>query len=110
MPIDYRHYPPNWKAEIRPRIMARAANRCECLGECGLHRHWRCQEFDGRKARFARGKIVLTVAHRDHDPMNCDPENLRAYCQRCHLRYDQVHHMRKRRPPQPELALEDRYV
>lgn len=24
MPIDYKNYPPNWKTEIRPRIMARA--------------------------------------------------------------------------------------
>lgn len=36
--------------------------------------------------------IVLTVAHLDHDPRNCDPTNLKALCQRCHLRYDTVHH------------------
>jgi hypothetical protein len=36
--------------------------------------------------------IVLTVAHLDHDPRNCDLANLRALCQQCHLRYDQVHH------------------
>lgn len=29
MPIDYKQYPPNWKSEIRPAIMARAGNRCE---------------------------------------------------------------------------------
>ena len=33
--------------------------------------------------------IVLTVAHIDDpDPMNCDPENLRLLCQRCHNRHD----------------------
>jgi hypothetical protein len=37
-------------------------------------------------------KIVLTIAHLDHTPENCDPENLRAWCQRCHLRYDAAHH------------------
>jgi 5-methylcytosine-specific restriction endonuclease McrA len=33
-------------------------------------------------------KIVLTVAHLDHQPENCDPSNLRAWCQRCHNAYD----------------------
>lgn len=36
--------------------------------------------------------VVLTVAHLDHTPENCDPSNLRAWCQRCHLRYDAQHH------------------
>lgn len=36
--------------------------------------------------------IVLTVAHFDHDPTNCDPSNLRAWCQRHHLAYDHQHH------------------
>lgn len=31
---------------------------------------------------------VLTVAHLDHTPENCAPENLRAWCQRCHNAYD----------------------
>lgn len=33
-------------------------------------------------------EIVLTIAHLDHIPENCDPSNLRALCQRCHLTYD----------------------
>ncbi|MES1977541.1 MAG: hypothetical protein V4451_05860 [Pseudomonadota bacterium] len=37
-------------------------------------------------------KIVLTIAHLDHTPENCDPANLRAWCQRHHLAYDQAHH------------------
>lgn len=36
--------------------------------------------------------IVLTVAHLDHTPENCAPENLRAWCQRHHLAYDAHHH------------------
>jgi hypothetical protein len=36
-------------------------------------------------------RIVLTVAHLDHTPENCDPSNLRAWCQRCHNRYDAAH-------------------
>ena len=37
--------------------------------------------------------IVLTVAHLDHQPENCDRTNLRAFCQRHHLAYDQPHHL-----------------
>lgn len=37
-------------------------------------------------------QIVLTVAHLDHQPENCDDANLRAWCQRHHLAYDAEHH------------------
>lgn len=36
--------------------------------------------------------VVLTVAHLDHQPENCDPANLAAMCQRHHLAYDAQHH------------------
>lgn len=36
----------------------------------------------------AEVKVVLTVAHLDHQPENCAPDNLRAWCQRCHNAYD----------------------
>lgn len=36
--------------------------------------------------------IVLTVAHLNHDPTDCRPENLAAMCQRHHLAYDHHHH------------------
>ncbi len=32
--------------------------------------------------------IVMTTAHLDHDPTNCEDENLAWLCQRCHNRYD----------------------
>lgn len=32
--------------------------------------------------------IVLTVAHLDHTPENCDDANLLHMCQGCHNRYD----------------------
>ncbi|NET35453.1 MAG: hypothetical protein F6K19_26090, partial [Cyanothece sp. SIO1E1] len=38
--------------------------------------------------RSSAGRYVLTVAHLDHQPANCDPDNLRAWCSVCHLRYD----------------------
>lgn len=42
-------------------------------------------------------EIVLTIAHLNHQPEDCRPENLKAMCQRCHLRYDQKHHFESRR-------------
>lgn len=96
-PSEAARYPKDWKA-ISARIKARANGRCECHGECGLHRTTpgprRCGETHGSRARWAKGKIVLTVAHLDHNPENCADTNLRAMCQRCHLRYDQSHHQR----------------
>ncbi|MCZ0985370.1 hypothetical protein [Streptomyces diastatochromogenes] len=38
----------------------------------------------------------MTTAHLDHAPENCDPTNLKAMCQGCHLHYDQDHHARTR--------------
>ena len=32
MPCDYSLYPKNWRSEIRPRILARAGNKCEVCG------------------------------------------------------------------------------
>jgi hypothetical protein len=50
-------------------------------------------ESDGRDADGNRWfVIVLTVAHLDHDPRNCDLSNLKALCQWCHLHYDRQHH------------------
>lgn len=33
-------------------------------------------------------RFTLTVAHLDHDPANCDHDNLKALCAPCHRRYD----------------------
>lgn len=85
---DYGDYPPDWKAISKRIRFERAAGRCECHGECGIHPGHRCTEKNGDKAQFANGKVVLTVAHLDHDSTNSDEMNLRAMCQRCHLAYD----------------------
>jgi hypothetical protein len=91
--IENRHrYPKNWP-EIRARIRERSGGRCECTGQCGLHRGKRCIERNGEPAIYARGKVVLTVAHfPDHAPENCADENLIHACNRCHLRMDRQHH------------------
>ena len=111
-PSQRARYPSDWQA-ISLRIRARSGGRCECVGECGLHppnpEPRRCVERNGEKATYARGKIVLTVAHRNHVPEDVRDENLAAFCQRCHLRYDVDHHRataaetRFRRSPQLRL-------
>lgn len=54
-------------------------------------------ELHGEPAKWAKGNVVLTVAHLNHTPEDCRPENLKAMCQRCHLRYDHDHHQRNAR-------------
>ncbi len=92
-PENKNKYPKNWK-EISNRIrFERAKGQCECAGECGLHTtSGRCTERHGDAAKFAKGKVILTVAHLNHDETDCREENLKAMCQRCHLRYDKEHH------------------
>ena len=97
-PENRDRYPKNWKSEIVPRIRARSANRCECTGQCGIghtgsSHFWslgdRCGKYNGMPIDDIEGpKIVLTVAHLDHQPENCADDNLLHMCQRCHNRYD----------------------
>ena len=78
-PENKARYPKDWK-EIRKSILARANNRCEF---CGVPNY---------SIRENGTKVVLTIAHLDHTPENCNPDNLRALCQKCHLTYDAKHH------------------
>jgi len=91
-PENRSKYPVNWR-EISDAIrFDRAGSRCECAGECGLHNGKRCTEKHGKPAQYAKGRVILTVAHLNHDEVDCRPENLKAMCQRCHLRYDRELH------------------
>lgn len=60
-------YPAEWKSLSWMIRYERAQGRCECTGECGLHRTHpgprRCEEMDQRPAKWAKGTVVLTVAH-----------------------------------------------
>lgn len=74
-------YPTNWK-EISKRIrFERAKNKCEFCGAENYKPH-----------PITGSKVVLTVAHLDHNPRNCNEDNLKALCQKCHLGYDAKHH------------------
>jgi predicted DNA-binding WGR domain protein len=108
MPIDRALYPPDWPAISRRIRGERAAGRCECEGECERDHGGRCDELNHTPARAFKGRVVLTVAHLNHTPMDVREDNLRAYCQACHLRYDRRLHAQTRTrrrtpmtPPEP---------
>lgn len=109
MPIDYRRYPPNWR-EISQRVRDRAGQRCEWEG-CGAPNGARIVREPGNPEAYrivpsSRDgdtpvldderaiRVVLTVAHLDHDPSSADESRLRAWCQLHHLRYDATLHGR----------------
>lgn len=100
MPMDRRLYPDNWEA-IASQVKEESGWRCEACGrpcprpgekkadfmerirtrrlsECPVVR-----EFLQKPRRF-----MLTVAHLNHRPEDCDRSNLRALCAPCHCRYD----------------------
>jgi 5-methylcytosine-specific restriction endonuclease McrA len=134
MPCDYSKYPANWKSEIRPAILERAEHKCELCGlqnhlvgyraKDGTFYTWefiesQLEQFgidlfddllkhhigkDGRILKKAT-KIVLTVAHLDHDISNNDYSNLKALCQRCHLDHDKEQHKATRQINKKQLNL-----
>lgn len=110
MPMNRKLYPANWE-EIAFQIKAEASWTCEwCSRPCRKpkestsdlrdrieeeHPDWAHdlfdEDLDDEKGvilvpKFTR--FVLTVAHLDHCPENCDRSNLRALCAPCHCRYD----------------------
>lgn len=120
MPIraEFRHfYGREWRTVTRPRILARAKNKCE---QCGVQNRIEVTRVAGAWFDF-RGKwwggsagtwrdvgsrplkhkptgiqrivsIVLTIAHLNHVSGDDRDENLKALCQWCHLNYDKLHH------------------
>lgn len=87
MPINYEIYPPNWKTEIRPRILDRAKHCCE---DCGVSNY--STKPNGKR-------VVLTVAHLDHDETNWEvrDDRLKALCQSCHFRLDRKNNYHRKK-------------
>lgn len=76
-PENKARYPENWKQISEYIRFVRAGNCCEWCGA------------ENRKPHPVTGSaVVLTCAHLDHVPENVAHWNLRALCQRCHLRFD----------------------
>jgi hypothetical protein len=130
---------PEWQ-EIRERIRARAENRCEKCGvenhalggrlrssgkflpalpkgDNGLRlvwpkpgEEWWCGD-EAEPIRLRIIKIVCTVAHFDNHLTNHSDDNLRFWCQQCHLRHDAKQHASNaaltRRRKSPQVDLED---
>lgn len=91
-PENLTRYPADWP-EISRRIrFERAGGRCECQGECGHDHAGRCPERNGQPHSVTRSTVVLTVGHTTHQPERSGDDELRAWCQRCHLAYDRDHH------------------
>ena len=118
MPIraaDRGLYPKDWPAIARA-VKERAFWRCQtCGARHGAWGAWTRRGFvevnpdamarEGHgeppfRRRLSRGgfvkivRVVLQAAHMDHTPSNCDPANLKALCQACHLRHDVGQHTR----------------
>ena len=106
-PENAARYPKDWK-QIRARILERAGNCCEgspaypdCRIPNGYYRNnttgetaseaWETEVWTAGDGNSVT-RIVLTIGHLDHTPENCADDNLRAWCQRCHLTYDAKHH------------------
>lgn len=109
-PENRGRYPGDWSVISECVRFGRAQGRCECRGECGRPTHHldtdgRCRNRHGRRAYRTGARVVLTTAHLNHTPEDCRPENLRAYCQGCHVHHDAPHHAQTRhRTRAAELA------
>jgi len=110
-------YPPDWP-RISAHVRLEAGDLCEWCGVVNDRRIRRGRSRDGAllyryadQTAYEDGfdatdgqrvpdtgedtvdwsmamRVVLTVAHLDHQPENSARENLKALCQRCHNAYD----------------------
>ena len=101
--MDRKLYPANWD-EIARVVKDAAGWHCENCGRpcrrpgeknwdllSRLPDEWIADlelsdEDPASSPRWTR--FVLTVAHLNHRPEDCRPENLKAWCSVCHCRYD----------------------
>lgn len=130
MPFDKTKYSPDWPA-ISLRIRERDGWECKWCGvphnavirrlEDGESYTYYGQyttkaEWDTKWARAQPKliRVVLTVAHVNHDSTDNADTNLAALCQQCHLRHDAQQHAgnaaktrreKKNRTGQKELDL-----
>lgn len=86
MPIDYSEYHPKWSLISKLIRFRRADNHCE----------W-CDAENYKPHPITGSKVILTVAHLDHNKNNNRFSNLAALCQKCHLGYDAKHHAENRK-------------
>ena len=83
MPMQRDRYPADWE-RISLAVREAAGWRCAF---CGVE-----QGAERIGTKGTPYKVVLTVAHLDHDDTDSPDARLAALCQPCHLRYDVEHH------------------
>jgi hypothetical protein len=121
MPMNRKLYPVNWE-DIARAVKDEAGWCCEECGKTCIKPGESVESFISRiqTNRISECPVVfeflehpkrwvLTVAHLDHCPENCDRSNLKALCAPCHCRYDLSQMGRKRRLKQErngQLTLE----
>jgi hypothetical protein len=95
MPIkpEHRHFyaGAKWK-QLRARVLRRAKNCCEQCGVLNGQAYFRFVRGVWREAR-----VVLTIAHLNHNPADNSMSNVQALCQCCHLRHDLRFHVKNAR-------------
>lgn len=95
-------YPKNWK-DISKQARELAGNRCQGSPAFPL-----CRAENGQPHPVTGSRVILTVAHigatkpdgspgDPTDKFDVRPENLRVWCQRCHLTYDRPEHAAARK-------------
>jgi len=121
MPMNRKLYPANWKA-IALQIKEAAEWTCQNCGRpCRKPKvawvdfvQWlldqgktgwyddtsdyiACDETGEWGYKERPHRFTLTVAHLNHKPEDCRPENLKALCFPCHARYDTAQMKLKKR-------------
>ena len=119
MPCNCKEYHPKWRL-ISKLIRKREKQCCKFCGirngfvgkrqKSGAIRELCGTEWDMYYSKLRNGynaagalkslgftKVVLTVAHLDHDKKNNRFNNLAALCQRCHLKHDAQQHTANRK-------------
>ncbi|MEL6763530.1 MAG: hypothetical protein AAFO87_07670 [Cyanobacteria bacterium J06607_6] len=113
-------YPDNWE-QIAFAIKQEAQWTCEGCGRPCLHPGESVTDFVGRlttelpiwlidNPETHPRRFLLSVAHLDHLPQNCERTNLRAWCCPCHCRYDLAQMTRKKHlkaEREGQLSLDD---
>ena len=101
MPFDRSKYPDDWEEISKHIRFERANGKCE-----GSPKYPDCKAEHGKQHPETGSKVVLTVAHLDHDTINNEHGNLKAMCQRCHLTYDAKFHAQNARKTRFKKYLE----
>ena len=81
-PENRDRYPKEWPSIAKA---VKDAAGWACVGSPAFPN---CRAVHGQPHPKTGSKVIITVAHLDHQPENCIDDNLRAWCQRCHNTYD----------------------